>query len=158
MSKYNPLRIIPSLKLKKLEVYNIVDFHTSETITYIIIIDRCRPNKLSDYPEIIGIESEESFEEDFSRTNLIDIFFIYREPIQKEMTEAIESIAIDLTEQRDDTGIRLFPYTEKDYDISDYVGDKGIISFVNNYLSKWNDPYPLIKNIPAAKFNYLSQE
>jgi hypothetical protein len=152
---YHKYRLIRELQLKKLEMYRIDYFDRYETICYFLVIDCCRPSTLGDFPLLNGIEEEENF----GRSNLIDVIIFSQYELSDETKESIETIITDLLENKPDIHLKI-DFKTTHFPEEGTIGfGEDVVPFVNRLLTESECFSHIIKEeIPTYKFNYLSQE
>ncbi|WP_242267293.1 hypothetical protein [Bacillus cereus group sp. BfR-BA-01518] len=142
------------LRSKEVEFFEIEN-ETLDTLGYMLFIDKRRESKLSDFPELIGVETEEDFE---PNDNHIQVIIFKKEPLNESILEQqylfIESM--------------LGRKASCSYHVSEYITNKQLIvdmpdnllsinTFISELLSEINQTIDL-SQITEKQFNYLSQE
>lgn len=138
-------RMTRELKLRDLELYKITEGYVGKKICHMLFLDYRRPSTLKDFPFLIGIEEEQ----DFGRANFIKVVVISESELEKEAKEEINIIASGFLENKLDC------HWVMEFELGN-IG-RNIIPTIMPIFEKHNFSFSQ-KDIPAEKFNFLSQE
>lgn len=142
------------IRTRDFEFYEIA-YNGEQTLGYLASIDTRRPSQLTDFPELVGIETEESFDEN---ANHIKVFIFKLNPMEKSHLESKYLFIEDLIGFKVDCSYHVSEYeinTILEFDFPDHILE--IVKFVNGLFSSIKEDFYL-SNISEKSFNYLSQE
>ena len=147
---FNPIEVIRLLNTKNVELY-LITSQKYEFDYYTLIVDLRRKSKLSDFPELIGIEEEC----DVQRNNTILVAFITEKHFKEyEKYEPILKIVSDLIEHKESCS-QVYKIFEEEIPLDLTFGDR-MVEFTNGYLAKLG--LDTLQKIDSDKFNLLSQD
>lgn len=145
-----PIRIIREIKLKDLELFVLKEGYHGNIISYMLLIDFNRRSTINDYPFLKGIEDENNF----GRSNFIKAIFFSNSPLTVKIQHEIAGIAEGFLENKQDcdwnANFEVVPNDSFDRD--------KVIEYIDNYIKSKFDIEISLKDIPKARFNYLSQD
>lgn len=142
------------LRTNKLEFFEINSLD-NDTLGYLVIVDTRRERRLSDFPEWIGVETEESFIPNF---NHIKVVIFQLQDIDEKYLEYEYLFIEDLLGLKPDCSYHVSEFkieTALAFDMPDRMID--IVKFVNELLSMAKMNIEIELTNPES-FNYLSKE
>ncbi len=145
------------LKLKDLELFKVSDNVYGQgfgkIVALILIVDFKRKSTLSDFPYMIGIDTEA----EYGINNYIKAFFIVRDTLETEGIEILEEVAGCFLEGKDNCDWNYDVIKLNSADFENVIRTENAIKYCNEFISKQTSEFDLTK-IETSKFQFLSQD
>lgn len=142
------------LRTREFEFFEIIN-HDDDTLGYLTIIDTKRPSRLSDFPELVGIEIEEDFDKNANHIKA-DIFKLPN--FNQDSLEETYLFIEDLIGLKPDCSYHVSEHNIRnilEFDLPNHM--LGIVEFVYELLLPINVNMDF-SGVSEETFNYLSQD